>query len=138
MNKLPLINKLSLWLLLAASLTLAGCARISHHTTFPENKPIALGPNLGPGRNYVLLRPFTEKERQVYLFFHWVPLNLANGLEGAEKHLKDGDGIVNLRIRTYYGPVDLFFTLITAGVITSYTIDAHGDIIKLADVPPKL
>lgn len=125
------------WLCLLAALILGGCGSIQHHVTIPENKPIALGSNLGPGTQYALVRPFGEKERQIYFLFHFFPINHANGINAAEKHLHEGDGIANLRIKTYIGPVDVFFSMITAGLITTYTIDTHGDIIRLtAPLPP--
>lgn len=107
-----------------------GCGRVNHKAAFMQSsKPISLSSNLGDGRPVSLVRHFHERERQVYLLFHWIPLNDAGGVKAAEKHLAEGDGITNLRIKTYYGPVDLFFTLITAGLITSYTIDGDGDIV---------
>lgn len=121
-------------LLLLGILALAGCARIDHRATFPsETKPIAFGSDLG--REYVMVRPFSETERQIYFFLHWFPLNHANGIKGAEKQLHEGDGIANLNIKTYYGPVDLFFTVITVGLITTYTIDTHGDIVRVTPPP---
>lgn len=130
--------KLLYGFLMIGALALTGCGAIQHHITFPESKPIALGSNLGPGVQYALVRPFGEKERQVYFFFHWFPINHANGIKAAEKHLHEGDGIVNLRIKTYFGPADYLITGLTAGLISSYTIDTHGDIIRLAEPPPKL
>jgi hypothetical protein len=133
------MNRLLRMLTLAMGLVaVAGCGRIYHHTSFPaEAKPIALGSDLGVGRQYTLVRPFHEEERQIFFFFHNIPLNQASGIKAAEKHLHEGDGVANLRIHTYYGPVDLFFTLITGGIITTYTIDTHGDVVKLAEVPPR-
>lgn len=112
-----------------------GCGRIDHQASFPQNKPIALGADLGGERQYSLVRHFREKERQVFFFLHWFPLNQAGGIKAAEKKLDEGDGIANLAIRTYYGPVDLFFTLITGGLITTYTVDTDGDIVRLATTP---
>lgn len=116
----------------------AGCARIEHHATFPESKPIALGSNLGPDRPYALVRPFDDFDRQYYLFLHLLPLNAANGFAAAEDHLHEGDGVVNLRIHTFYGAVDLLLSVVTVGIVTSYTIETHGDIVRLSEKPPKL
>jgi hypothetical protein len=134
------MNRFLVYIPLAALLLAgAGCGRINHHASFPaQNKPIALGSDLGVGKQYALVKPFKEKERQIYFFFHNIPLNQASGIKAAEKHLDEGDGVANLRIQTYYGPVDLFFTVITGGLITTYTVDTTGDVVKLAEVPPRI
>lgn len=118
-----------------------GCVRVNHKANFPQNKPIAMSSSLGGERQAVLVRHFTERDRQVYFFLFWVPLNNAGGAQAAEKHLVEGDGIANLSIRTSYGPADMFFTLISVGLFPTYTIDTDGDIIVWAKpttvvVPP--
>lgn len=128
------MKRTMVWLAIFGLLA-AGCGRIDHQASFPQSKPIALGADLGGDRQYALVRHFREKERQVYFFLHWFPLNQASGMKAAEKHMVDGDGVANLAIKTYYGPVDLFFTLITAGIITTYTVDTDGDVVRLATPP---
>lgn len=129
---------LSLLMLGAAVVVTAGCGTIHHNATFPQNKPIAFGPNLGEGNTYALVHPFEETDRQVYFFYHWFPINHANGVEAAEKHLSEGDGIVNLRIRTEFSPVDYVLTLLTGGLFSTYTIHTYGDIVRLPAPPPRL
>ena len=131
------MNHRFLLVFFGALLAPAGCARVYHHATFPENKPIAFGSDLGVGRQYAMVRPFSETDHQLYFFLHWFPIKDANGVEIAERYLHEGDGIANLRIRTYYGPIDLFFSVITVGLITPYTVEVHGDIVRLAEPPPR-
>lgn len=114
--------------------TLAGCGVIHHRVETPTTKPIAFGPTLD--QNYALVHPYTETERQVYFFFHWLPINYANGIEAAEKHLHEGDAIVNLRIHTKFTFTDLFLTLLTAGLFSTYTVETHGDVVRVAAPVP--
>ena len=60
----------------------------------------------------------------------------ASGTRAAERHLGEGDGVANLNIRTFFGPADLFFTLISAGLFPTYTIDSEGDIFTWAKPTP--
>lgn len=115
-------------------LALTGCAVISHHSAFPSNKPISFSQRLD--RDYVYQRSFTDSEHDIYFFFHWIPIKHANGIAMAEKQLKDTDGIVNLRIRTAYDPLDYLVTVVTGGLITTYHVEVQGDLVKIP--PPTL
>lgn len=112
-----------------------GCVRVYHKADFPQNKPIAMTSSLGGERQPVLVRHFKERDRQAYFFLFMVPLNDANGTRAAARRLGEGDGIANLSIKTYYGPVDLFFTLISLGLFPTCTIDTEGDIFTWAKPP---
>jgi hypothetical protein len=128
------MNRICLYLLFASGLTLltAGCAHVNHKST-GSTVPISMSSLAG--RDYDKVASFDDSQKKVFFLWHLIPASSFNGVEMAEQHLQQSDGIVNLAINTSYDPLDWLVSLLTVGLVGTLDIDVHGDLIKFKEPP---
>jgi hypothetical protein len=110
----------------------AGCTRLDY-AAGPQKPVLA---NRALPRPHRITSEFVEKGRRYYLFWGLVPFGGVNGEDLIARRITLGDGIVNFTAREKFSIVDWLVNLVTAGIVSSRSMEIRGDIFAWEPPPP--
>ncbi len=127
-------KSLAFSMLLLGVMLASGCAIVHHKADMgSSNKPISYTADIA--RPYTVVDHFKESRRQIYLLFWLIPVRDANGVEIAEDRAAPVDGVVNLQISSNLELWDGLVTLLTAGLLNTWNVEAEGDLVRFNPPP---
>jgi ribosomal protein L40E len=117
-------------------LLLAGIVPSCAHVKFDNRtgKPISFTRHLGTDRKYEVVRNVDEDYRRKWLLLYLIPIG-HDGTDMIEECVRDGEGMVNLRIKSEWDLIDVVVTNLTLGILCTRSVNVRGDLVRFLDQP---